>query len=206
MTPADLVAATLAELVPPGIRVGARLVSDGRPDRLLGDEVGHVAQAIDRRRQEFATGRTLLRELTGTSGAIGVLANRAPAPPPGWVVSLAHDRDLVAALVAPTTAARALGLDVEPVEPLDDGVIEIVLRTDDADIDPLAAFVAKEAVYKAWSSPERRILEFQDVRLRLGPGPGGFDAEVVAADAEPTTLTGRIARAGDRWLAVCLVD
>lgn len=202
MTPADRVAAALRHLVPARVGVGARALEDGAVGRLFDDEARHVARAIDHRRKEFAVGRALLRELTGTSAAIGVLTNRAPAPPPGWVVSLAHDRDLVAAVAAPSTLVGSLGVDMEPIGPLDAGVADIVLRRDDPDIDPLAAFVAKEAAYKAWSLPDRRILEFHDVRLRLGPDGGEFVAEVVAVDVERTALAGRLARAAGRWIAV----
>ncbi len=203
MTPADLVEAALHRVVPAGVRVGARLLATDGTGGLVGNEASHVARAVDRRRREFAAGRLLLRELTGTSGAIGVLPNRAPDAPPGWAVSLAHDRELVAAVAAPRGSISALGVDMEPIGPLDDDMVGVVLRDDDADVDPLAAFVAKEAVYKAWSMPDRRILEFHDVRLRRATGGGGFTAQIVATDVDAVTIRGRLVQAADRWIAVC---
>lgn len=202
---ADLVLSALDDLVPDTVRCGVRPIAGADASLLIGEELHHVRRAVATRRSEFAAGRALLRQLTGTHGAIGVLPNRAPDPPPGWVVSLAHDPEIVVAIAAPRSEVDRLGVDVEPIAPLDPGVAAIVLRPDDDGVDPLAAFVMKEAAYKAWSEPDRPILEHHDVRLRIGPGPTAFTAEVVRADLPGPILSGRFARAANRWIAVAVL-
>lgn len=177
---------------------------------LLPIEATAVAVAVPARRQEFATGRALLRELLGTDQPIAVLPSRAPALPDGWVGSLAHDGDLAVAAVVPAGAGVvALGVDVEAAGAVGREEAGIVLRPDEAGIDPTVAFVLKEAAYKAWSNLSGRVLEHHEVRLALAGDH--FAAEVLApseavgAVLAGRTLAGRWCEAAGRVLALAAV-
>ncbi|NMD24812.1 MAG: hypothetical protein GYA65_11575, partial [Actinobacteria bacterium] len=144
MDPVEL-AVVLAALAPPGIVTGARLIT---PDDLGGlrvEERAAVANAVPGRRHEFASGRTLLRELLGTSEAILVGPTRAPLLPPGVVGSLAHDELVVVAAVSRDPSVKSLGIDVEPTDPLAAEMARVILRDDEREMDAHLAFALKEA-------------------------------------------------------------
>jgi 4'-phosphopantetheinyl transferase EntD len=199
-TPEEAVAAALAALAPPGVRTGVRRITDADLEGLRGVERQAVAAARPRRRREFASGRALLRSLLGVDAAIGVRADRSPALPAGWCGTLAHDDDLVVAAVADERTVRALGVDVEARRPLDDTEAGFILRDDEAGLDPILAFVLKEAAYKAWSALGGGLLGHHDVALRCAGDR--FEAAVVADGAEAAVLGGRFRACGDRWLAL----
>jgi 4'-phosphopantetheinyl transferase EntD len=182
-------------MVPPGVRTGTRLVDAADEARLHPLEAGAVASARPARRREFATGRTLLRHLLGTDEALPPTGRRAPAWPDGWCGSLAHDGELAVAVVAPSPPWRALGVDLEAQGGLEGDEATIVLRPDEA-IDPVLAFVLKEATYKAWSALGGRLLDHHDVRVEAEGA--GFEATVVA---DGVSMSGRYASVAGRWLA-----
>jgi 4'-phosphopantetheinyl transferase EntD len=194
------VAATLRGLAPPGVRTGCRVISEQDVAGMFPAEADHVRGAVSARRHEFASGRALLRELLGVGAPIGVRADRAPALPAGFVGSLAHDRSLAVAAVAPAGVVAALGIDVEAADALEEDVAAAVLRPDETGIDAHLAFTLKEAVYKAWSTGGGRILDHHDVRLSVG-AEGRFEGVV----ADGAVLGGRFGLAGDRWLALVAV-
>ena len=92
---------------------------------------------------------------------------RAPALPPGVVGSLAHDRLVAVAAICHDVEVTALGIDVEPTEPLSMDVARLIVRDDEAAIDAHLAFTLKEAAYKAWSNSGGRMLGHHDVRLEI---------------------------------------
>ena len=143
---------------------GVRRVSD-LEDQLFAEELAAVAAASPQRRHQFATGRVLLREVIGHDGPIPMAADRRMVLPPGVVASLAHDDRIAVAVAASSSALVGLGVDVEPLADLDADEAALIIRPDDEVDDPLVAFVAKEAAYKAWSRPGRPILDHHDVRL-----------------------------------------
>jgi 4'-phosphopantetheinyl transferase EntD len=153
------------------------------------------------RRHEFATGRVLLRGLLGADVPIAVAADRSPVLPAGVVGSLAHAGSLAVAAVGAAEVARALGVDLEPATPLDDAVAEVILRPDEAGLDPHLAFTLKEAVYKAWSGTGGGMLEHHDVRLSARQD-GWFDAAVTTAGA---SFTARCSEAAGHWVALVVV-
>ena len=120
--------------------------------------------------------------------------------PPGVCGSLAHDEEFVVAAVGSCRDLRSIGIDIEPVDPLDDETARTILRTDEIGLDPHLAFTPEEAAYKAWSGAGGGMLEYHDVRLSTVGSR--FRAEVLAAR---TTLDGAFAMAGARWLALVLV-
>ena len=163
-----------------------------------------MAAAVDRRRDEFATGRALLRSLIGLDVPIPVAPDRRPVLPPGFLASLAHDGEFAVAIVVRATGGAAdlasIGIDIEPSQPLDPGVVAVVTRSDEEGIDPLLLFCAKEAAYKAWSQQGGRFLEHHDVRVRLDSGM--FTATVID---EGTVLDGGWAEAAGRCMTVAVL-
>ena len=200
----------LAQMAPPGVATGARLISDADKSLLLAEEQALVANAVAARQREFATGRALLRCLIGTSASILVGPTRAPSWPAGVVGSLAHDRSVAVAAVSRLSTITALGIDVEPIDQLPADMARVILRDDEEKIDAHLAFTLKEAAYKAWSGSGGGMLEHHDVRLDL-PSPEAsadsigrrFTATVVA---EGTALHGRWAVVDDWCVALVVVQ
>jgi 4'-phosphopantetheinyl transferase EntD len=161
----------------------------------------HVRAATLRRRQEFSTGRALLRELLGRDVPIPVGSDRAPVLPPDVCASLAHDERFAVAAVAPRERVRSIGIDIEPAGPLANELTRLIVRDDDSPLDPRLTFVLKEATYKAWSGLGGRTLEFADVRvMAIG---SRFWGDIIP---ESNRLTGTFASAAGRWLALVVVD
>lgn len=197
----DELAIALAALAAPGVVSGARLISAADVGLLHDAERAKVANAVARRQYEFASGRVLLRELLGSTDTIPVGPTRAPRLPHGAVGSLAHDRDVVVAVITRDPAITALGVDVEPAEPLSNDMARVILRADEAGIDAHLAFTLKEAAYKAWSTGGGRMLDHHEVRLRIDGDC--FTATVVPDGGE---LPGRFATVAGRHLALVHVS
>ena len=110
------------------------------------------------------------------------------------------------AAVSSQRTTRSIGVDIEPVRQLDRPTAALIVRPDE-EVDPLVAFVAKEATYKAWHGIGGRMLEHHEVRVvvrgDLGTGaPAAFEASVLGGP----TLPGWCVRASDRWLASVVVE
>ncbi|MGZ4671223.1 MAG: 4'-phosphopantetheinyl transferase family protein [Ilumatobacteraceae bacterium] len=168
----DGIAAALRAIAPDEVVTGARAIHPDDVALLHPEEFAAVANAVDVRRSEFGSGRALLRLLldeVGDASGLAILVGptRAPLLPSDVRGSLAHDRAFVVAAVTRDPMVSALGIDVEPVDPLGPEMARAILRDDEAHIDPHLAFTLKEAAYKAWSNGGGRILEHHDVRLRL---------------------------------------
>lgn len=185
--------------------VGCAVVSIGA-GRLLPAEAEAVARAVPRRRAEFAAGRLALRRAIAATGAafpddrpILPRTDRRPDLPPDLSVSLAHAGDLCIAL-ASTRAEILLGVDIEPVnavrpEGFADSLQPIRFRGPPGDV--LAAFCAKEALYKRQYQLTERLLGFSDVAVVLAPD-GRFGACVEGVGP----MRGRWLRAADYYLAI----
>lgn len=186
-------AAALVSIAPSDVVTGVRAISAHDMGGLDATELAVVAKAVERRRHEFATGRALLRQLMESRQPIAVGRSRAPELPSGWVGSLAHDRAIAVAAVSQSPSVAALGIDVEPDEPLPADIARVVLRPEERRLDAHLAFTLKEAAYKAWSSTGGEILDHHDVRLELDGRR--FRAVVIAAqrpiDGVFTTVSGR---------------
>jgi 4'-phosphopantetheinyl transferase EntD len=192
--------AALRALATAGIRVGWRRITAYDLADLRPVEARHVRHAVERRRQEFATGRALLRELIGNEADIPVAANRSPVLPRGFRGSLAHDEVFAIAAVSDDPTVLAIGIDLEPATPLETDLAALILRADEDPLDAHLAFTLKEAAYKAWSTLGGRLLDHADLRLSVAADM--FVAEVVPDGA---MLSGRWAAAAGRWTALVVV-
>jgi 4'-phosphopantetheinyl transferase EntD len=206
------------------VREGAACVIEGVTrlvdDELFPEERAHVRNAVAKRRAEFGTARQFARQALGTlgvpAGALVPEADRAPIWPAGVVGSITHTDQYCAVVVARSPPWRAVGLDVETVRPLDDGVLGAILVPAERawlDAQPPAArdalavvfFSAKEAFYKCQYPVTRRFLDFHEVEIRLS-GDDRFEAHLLAAPDPrfPSHALGRRAMEGGRVL--CAVE
>ncbi len=186
--------------------MGVRAVSLHDADLLAPDERLFTTSMSDVRRAEFASGRALLRDLTGAAGPIMRRPNRAPDLPAGVVGSLSHDRRYAVAVITRRSDVSAIGIDVEPTggAALSDAEATLIVRADDVVPSALAAFVMKEATYKAWSVLGGPMLEHHDVRV--AHDDGRFEATVLdpSAPSPQTTFTGTLVRTSDYWIALVI--
>lgn len=197
----------IPSLLPSGA-VGVEAAEPEWGDDLFPAEAQLVADAVERRRREFAAGRHCARQalarLDGREpGAILVGPQREPLWPAGIVGSITHTVGYCAAAVAPATAeVRSFGIDAEPNARLADDLRDLICTPAEqaahqrlrsiGGVDPgMLTFSAKESVYKAWFPLVRTWLDFLDVAVELAPS-GRFAVELqrsAPAGALPADLS-----------------
>jgi len=176
-------------------------------------EAAHVAKAVPKRVNEFATVRRCARRALADLGVppapILPGLRGAPAWPAGIVGSMTHCAGYRAAAVARAQAVATIGMDAEPHEPLPDGVFEMVASSIERDgIADLPAapgicwdrilFCAKESTYKAWYPLTSRWLDFSEARITIDPDAGTFTSHLLVPGP---TVGGRSIDGFDgRWL------
>ncbi|MEV2216769.1 4'-phosphopantetheinyl transferase superfamily protein [Streptomyces sp. NPDC050997] len=185
---------------------------------LYPEEEAVVAQAVRKRRREFAVVRSCARRAMEKLGVPPqpILPGERGAPqwPAGLTGSMTHCDGYGAAALVRTTDLASLGIDAEPDGPLPDGVLDAVALPAERERllrlthDHPAAhwdrllFSAKESVYKAWFPLTRQWLDFSEADIEIGVDPGerphgSFRAELLV----PGPLVGdrRIGRFEGRW-------
>ncbi|MCX5214368.1 4'-phosphopantetheinyl transferase superfamily protein [Kitasatospora sp. NBC_00240] len=186
----------IEELIPPPAAT-AHAFTDHRAAvaALYPQEAAAVAQAVAKRRREYATVRMCARRALNGLGvpAAPLVAGRRGAPrwPAGVVGSMTHCAGYRAAAVGRSADFLGLGIDAEPNEPLPDDLLEFVslpgerarLR-DLADAAPEVRwdrllFSAKEAVFKTWYPLTERELDFTEAELDFAPDTGSFSARLL---------------------------
>lgn len=183
----------IAELLPSMVAC-VETTEDAPEETLLPAEAARVAQAVAKRRREYATVRHCARQALAQLGLppVPILPRQRGAPswPDGVCGSMTHCQGYRAAAVARQEHLHALGIDAEPHGPLPDGVGDLVLRPEEHD--RLAAFAAqvpgvyadrllfsaKESVYKAWYPLAERWLGFEDASLTFR-ADGTFAARIL---------------------------
>jgi len=169
--------AAMADMAPPGIRLGCRTIRQGDEHLLLPDEQQAVTTRDLSGRRASGAARHLARGLLAGLGypatAIGRERSGQPVWPRGIVGSLAHDDTMAVVAVASSSVAPSLGIDVEPSLPLPDDALSIVITADD-DVGAVGhalagriAFAAKEAIYKATHPLDGIILNHDDIAINL---------------------------------------
>lgn len=160
----DLLAA-LRSALPPGIAIAA---PDGGA-LWPGEEIG---AAVPRRREEFRAGRAAARAAMAALGvapaAVSVGPDRAPIWPDGLVGTITHCAGACLAMVGGVGRWAGLGLDAEPLTPLEPALWPLLLAPGETVTDghsALALFVAKEAAYKAQYALSRQLFDFQTLHL-----------------------------------------
>src|SRR5215207_2502716 len=198
---ATLVSSWLRSVAPRGTAVAAGAI--GRAAAFDDSERAAVAEAIEKRRDEFLTGRVLARraldELGCPAAAIPVGDGRMPVWPPGYVGSISHSGGLCVAHVGRSENLASIGIDIELVGALEAELVRQVCSPEEqttlehdqaSDIDPgTLYFSAKEAVYKAYFPVTRSFLEYTDVWVHIDWVRKCFEAQV--KDGKPSISGGR---------------
>jgi 4'-phosphopantetheinyl transferase EntD len=170
-------ARALESLAPPGVFVAHRLIAPGDARALLPEEAATIPGQRPEQRRASGAARLIARALLARLGEppcpLPKSQTGAPLWPHGIVGSLAHDEQIAVAALAHRTDVAALGIDIEPAEPLPADMLDLVatpcerLRIAD---DPFAArllFAAKEAAYKAVHPLDGLFREFHDIAVDL---------------------------------------
>ncbi|WP_145722814.1 4'-phosphopantetheinyl transferase family protein [Mesorhizobium tianshanense] len=166
----------------PNILVGIRPIERVDEAALFDSEVAALGRAVAKVRRQSGAARIIARTLLGKLGfpPMPILKTQSGVPtwPAGIVGSLAHHDTVAAAAIAEKKAIRALGIDIEPNEPLPDGLIDLIATSREQGMYDLRLlqrrdlFVLKEAVYKAYFPLCNEILEFQDVEIDINSNTG----------------------------------
>ncbi len=169
--------ATFDDIALPGVLVGHRAIAEGDEFALLAEERGAFARSVVKVQRASGAARIVARELMQRLGVTPQPVIKATAGMPQWpdgvVGSLAHDTTIALAALAREADFLSLGVDVEPAEPLEPDLMDIVATTRErADIAgaPLQGrllFAIKEAVYKAVYPLDHTFLEHHDVEVSL---------------------------------------
>lgn len=164
---------------------------------LLPAERQYVARAVEKRRREFATGRSLARqaltELGVESGPLLVAEDRSPVWPAGVVGSITHCDGFTAAAVALRTDLRGLGIDAELATPLGPELRPLICTDSEtrwmrrsSPRTPVGwgkiTFCAKEAVYKCFAPLVGRYIDFSEVEIEFEPERRRFRSRSTAID------------------------
>lgn len=176
-TPLDTLTRAMADLAPRGVLLGCRVIAAGDGDLLLAEEQRVIATRHPASRRASGAARHLARGLLAAQGHPAVSIGRGPHGAPLWpdgvVGSLAHDDTVAVAAIASAADWRALGIDVEPAEPLAEDLGALVVTAADtvgSVDDPLTGrlvFAAKEAVYKAVHTLDGAVLDYDDIAVDL---------------------------------------
>jgi 4'-phosphopantetheinyl transferase EntD len=170
--------AILASAAHPELRAACREIAVGDELALTPAELRPMDRAVASVRRASGAARIVARALLAELGAppeveLARSASGAPQWPPGFVGSLAHDREFAVAAVAPAASILSVGIDVEPPLPLPEDLLDMIATPGERGRlkgDLVAArllFCVKEAVYKATHPIDRVFLEHHDVEVRL---------------------------------------
>jgi 4'-phosphopantetheinyl transferase EntD len=168
---------------------------------LLSEESLHVERSVLKRKREFTAGRNCLRRALMLLGhpevAIGVGSSREPLLPSGFAGSITHTDKYCAAAILREKVGVSIGIDAEPMESLDQEVIDLILRplekrhANDLQLYypgfPWARmmFSAKESFHKALFRVWPVMLDFLDAELQIEPTSGRFDLKLPDFWQEP---------------------
>jgi 4'-phosphopantetheinyl transferase EntD len=183
--------AYFAGLLDPRIAIAEAPLS-GVPADLMADEAVSVAQAVPRRRLEFAMGRACARTAMAALGhartSLPRGQDRMPIWPDALVGSITHTHTWAAAAVARREDGfAAVGIDLEPANELSDDLWEAICLPGEqaklaaiADMTPgLAAhvlFCMKEAAFKCQFPLSGAMLDFADLAIDIDAEAGMFSA------------------------------
>jgi 4'-phosphopantetheinyl transferase EntD len=189
----------LFEPVPVAVEVAGL---GAEPPPIDPSEAADVANAVHRRRVEFATGRACARRALERLGVrdFGLRndSDRVPRWPDGVVGSITHTGDvpggLCAVVVASTRDVLAIGVDAETGASLSPELWPDVLtpselrglHTKPAPRQSRLArlmFSAKESFYKAQFPRTRRFLDFEDVEISIDETSSTFEARLARGAA-----------------------
>lgn len=149
-------------------------------DELFDEERPVIATAAQLRQNTFSTGRSCARAVMLSAGlpacALPKQEDGSVLWPVGLLGSVSHTNDWAVAAVAVSAMcdAQSLGIDLEQIKVLDDGVLKIIAGA--AELDELASssspawhatalFSLKESLYKCLARDFGQFIEFHDVEI-----------------------------------------
>ncbi len=162
---------------------GADSLHLAAPLPLLEEEAAAIARAVDKRKREFAWGRSCAASALSQLGfgrvALAPLPDRTVPWPHGAVGSITHADGYVAAVATTTDVARGIGIDAEVKGRVHRALWKQIaseheqawFRAADTEAEALTRatllFSAKEAFYKAQYCLSRAWVGFHDVALTV---------------------------------------
>lgn len=180
-------------------------------EQLYPEELPVIASAAQLRRSTFSTGRRCARAAMEQAGLPACALPRCDDGSVGWpeglLGSLSHTSDWAVAAVAVSAMceAQCIGVDLERIKPLDEGVIKLIATPVEreelqAASSPVwhatALFSLKESVYKCLARDFGQFIEFHDVQITGLPGGRpqlGFCRNELALRYQPSQLQLRMA-------------
>jgi len=168
----------LASAAHPQLRAECREIAVGDEFALTPAELRPMERAIAAVRRASGAARIVAKALLAELGAppeveLPRSGSRAPKWPPGFVGSLAHDREFAVAAVAPAASILGVGIDVEPPLPLPEDLLDMIATSSERAqlkgdlVSARLLFCIKEAVYKATNPIDGVFLEHHDVEVSL---------------------------------------
>jgi 4'-phosphopantetheinyl transferase EntD len=164
----------------------------GEPPVLPADEALGIANAVPRRRLEFAKGRDCARQAMAALGhaeaSLPRGQDRVPIWPDDLVGNITHTNDWVAAAVARRDQGfAAIGIDLEPAAALPPDLWASVCSPEEQaklaiihgmtpGLAARLAFCMKEAAFKCQYALSRAMLEFADLAIDVDSDAGTFAA------------------------------
>ncbi|MET0066463.1 MAG: 4'-phosphopantetheinyl transferase superfamily protein [Candidatus Thiodiazotropha sp.] len=147
---------------------------------LCAEEEALIETARDKRQREFRAGRhaahRALSELDAPAQPLLRGDKRQPLWPDGYLGSISHCREKCLAACARSTDLAGLGIDVEPLNPLPEGVSRYVhtpreeaFMQANPDLPGRLVFSAKESLYKCYYPILGQFIGFQAVDLEIDP-------------------------------------
>lgn len=211
-------------LFPAGV-AGSELFDPAHAEALWPEEEAAVERAIDKRRTEFALGRTCARRALAALGVpMGALPqnpDRSVAWPAGFVGSITHADGYVAAVAASSASLSGVGIDAElkhRVQPrlwshiATEPEREWLSEPADEPARLLRAsllFSAKESFYKAQYCVSRAWVGFHDVHFQAGSRDGEHQIALIQdiAGLAPrgTCFVGRSRIVGEHVITACAI-
>jgi 4'-phosphopantetheinyl transferase EntD len=168
---------TLEDIAAPRVLIGHRIIAEGDEQALLVEERSIFAGSVVKVRRASGAARMVARELMRRAGVAPQPVIKAdggmPIWPDGMVGSLAHDATIAVAALARRGDYLSVGIDIEPAEPLDSDLLDMVATPgeraaiQDSPLHGRLLFAIKEAVYKAAYPLDRVFLDHHDVEVDL---------------------------------------
>ncbi|GAA3834810.1 4'-phosphopantetheinyl transferase [Sphaerisporangium flaviroseum] len=204
----------MIERILPSCVVSADRFDDPPDAMLFPEEEKIVAQAVEKRRKEFATARLCARRAMSQLGLppAPVLPGVRGEPrwPSGVVGSITHCKGYRGAVLGRSSHVTTVGIDAEPNDVLSPGILEVISLSRERDhLRALARrngtvcwerllFSAKESVYKAWFPLAERWLDFEDADVTIDYERGTFSARLLVSG--PQVNGSEVKGFTGRWL------
>lgn len=184
-----------------------------RTNELFPEEQQYIANAVSKRRAEFATARICARQALAQIGVtprpLVPQADRSPYWPPGIRGSITHTTGCCAVVVTDSPSILAVGIDVEADSPLEADLESLICvaaerswlsRVNGSERSALLKliFSAKESFYKCQYTRTKSWLNFVDVQLNIDLSSRRFEIADVFND-RPSSSFARSVQGKFRW-------